>query len=55
MWLFQFGAEQPQDDNINTVMITYRLNNRFNVLPQWCCNGHGRQAANRVTPGRHQH
>jgi len=41
MWLFQFGAEQPQDDNINTVMITYRLNNRFNVLPPWCCNGHG--------------
>jgi hypothetical protein len=24
-------------------------------LPPWRCNRHGRQAANRVTPGRHQH
>jgi hypothetical protein len=41
MWLFQFGVEQPQDDNVNTMMITYRLNNRFNVWPPWRCNGHG--------------
>jgi hypothetical protein len=55
MWLLLFGVEQPQQDNFDTMMITYRLNNRFNVLPPWRCNRHGRQAANRVTPGRHQH
>jgi hypothetical protein len=41
MWLFQFGAEQPQDDNVNTMMTTHRLNDRFNVWPPGRCNGHG--------------
>lgn len=41
MWLFEFGAEQPQDDNVDTMMIAYRLNNRFDVWPPWRCNGHG--------------
>jgi hypothetical protein len=41
MWLLQFGVEQPQDDNVNAVKLTYRLNNRFDVWPPWRGNGHG--------------
>src|SRR5258706_12544527 len=36
--LFEFGVEQPQDDNVDTMMITHRLNNRLTVLPPWRCN-----------------
>jgi hypothetical protein len=53
MWLFQFGVEQPQDDDVNTMMSTYRLNHRFNVRPPWRCNGHGWQAADPLASGRH--
>jgi hypothetical protein len=55
MRLLQLGVEQPQDDNVNTVMITDGLNNRLNVLPPRRCNGHSWQAADQVTFGRHQH
>jgi hypothetical protein len=33
MWLVQFGIEQPQDDDVNAVIIACRADNRFNVLP----------------------
>ena len=55
MGLFQFGVEQPQHDNVNAMMITYRPDNRFNVWPPWRRNGHGRQESHRVAFGRHQH
>ncbi len=41
MGLLQFGVEQPQHDNVNTMMIAHRLNDRCNVWPPWRRNGHG--------------
>ena len=41
MWVFQFGVEQPQHDNVHAVMLTDRLNHRFDVRPPWRCNRHG--------------
>jgi hypothetical protein len=41
VWLLQFGIEQPQDSDIDAVMITCRPNDRLNVLPPGRRNRHG--------------
>jgi hypothetical protein len=51
MWLLQLGIEQPQDSDIDAVMITCRPNNRLNVLPPGRRNWHGGQATDRATVG----
>ena len=55
VWLLQLGIEQPQDSDIDAVMITCRTNNRLNVLPPGRHNRHGVQATDRATVGCHQH
>jgi len=39
VWLLQLGIEQPQDSDIDAVMITGCPNNRLNVLPPGRRNG----------------
>jgi len=53
--LIELGVEQPQDNDINGMMITCRPNNRFNVLPPGRSDGHGWQATEQATVGCHQH
>jgi hypothetical protein len=40
VWLLQFGVEQPQHYDVNTMMITYGLNDWFNGLPPGRSNRH---------------
>jgi hypothetical protein len=54
VWLLQLGIEQPQDSDIDAVMITGCPNNRLNVLPPGRRNRHGGQATDRATVGCHQ-